>query len=283
LKSTKDGIGYDLKIPDKIYSLKSELREISGIHFFSDSVIAIEEDEDAAIFFLNLKNGEVYKQITFGKSGDFEDLEIIGDTGYMLKSDGKLFKVFPLSGTSEDINVTKYATGLSKENNTEGLCFDARQNKFLIACKGIPGTDGKYENKKAIYTYDLFTKTLSTEPFILIDNNEVMDKAGFGKTELMMDEIKAGKNTSDGTFTFQPSGIAIHPLTDQIYVISSVGKLLVVLNRDGKISDVIRLPHSQFSHPEGITFDSAGNLYISNEGGTGRGNILKFNFHKHEK
>jgi DNA-binding beta-propeller fold protein YncE len=76
--------------------------------------------------------------------------------------------------------------------------------------------------------------------------------------------------------------LAIHPFTRDIYVIASVGKLLVVLNPEGKIKHVIKLPVSVFKQPEGIAFDSAGNLFITNEGRNGKGNILKFLYLKDE-
>ena len=75
---------------------------------------------------------------------------------------------------------------------------------------------------------------------------------------------------------FMPSGIAIHPDTKDVFLISSVGKLLVVLNKNGKIIDMAPLKRSLFRQPEGITFDKEGNMFISSEGRGKKGYILKF-------
>ncbi|MBK7408618.1 MAG: SdiA-regulated domain-containing protein [Saprospirales bacterium] len=76
---------------------------------------------------------------------------------------------------------------------------------------------------------------------------------------------------------FAPSALAIHPLTGHLYLLSSVGKLLVVLDREtGAIIYVQKLKKSVHPQPEGICFDPDGTMYISNEGKDGNGLIHKF-------
>ena len=62
-------------------------------------------------------------------------------------------------------------------------------------------------------------------------------------------------------------------------MISSVGKLLIVLNRKGKVLDVKELDPKMFRQPEGICFSPTGDMFISNEGQGGKGYILKFQLH----
>ena len=77
---------------------------------------------------------------------------------------------------------------------------------------------------------------------------------------------------------FAPSGIAVHPKTQNIYVLSSQGKTLVVLHSDGQIAHIEKLEKEIHPQPEGICFDQEGNLFISNEGKEedGVGKIYKF-------
>jgi DNA-binding beta-propeller fold protein YncE len=79
---------------------------------------------------------------------------------------------------------------------------------------------------------------------------------------------------------FAPSALAIHPLSNDIYVISSVNKQLLVLAEDGKIKESYELTSKQFKQPEGMAFAANGDLYISNEGRGGDGNILLFRYQK---
>jgi uncharacterized protein YjiK len=75
---------------------------------------------------------------------------------------------------------------------------------------------------------------------------------------------------------FKPSGLAVHPETGHIFVIATVGKLLVILDARGSIIDMIPLDPDIFLQPEGIAFSPSGDLYISSEGRGGKGYILKF-------
>lgn len=75
---------------------------------------------------------------------------------------------------------------------------------------------------------------------------------------------------------FKPSGIAVHPKSNDIYIIGSVGKMMVVLNHTGEIKNLIPLNPKIFWQPEGICFSPDGDLYISSEGRGKAGYILKF-------
>ena len=62
--------------------------------------------------------------------------------------------------------------------------------------------------------------------------------------------------------------------------ISSVGKLLVIADKNGKVEQAIRLDPVLYNQPEGMTFAPNGDLYISNEGGEGIATILRFTYKK---
>lgn len=79
---------------------------------------------------------------------------------------------------------------------------------------------------------------------------------------------------------FAPSALAIHPLTAEVYVLSSAGKELIILTSEGKIKQSHKLPGKHFKQPEGMAFAPNGDLYISNEGKGGNGNILLFRYQK---
>jgi uncharacterized protein YjiK len=70
-------------------------------------------------------------------------------------------------------------------------------------------------------------------------------------------------------------------VTSEWFIISAVNKLLVVTDDKWKIKETCLLSSNIFNQPEGITFDSTGTLYISNEGDDlSEGNILKFERYK---
>jgi uncharacterized protein YjiK len=77
---------------------------------------------------------------------------------------------------------------------------------------------------------------------------------------------------------FSPSAIAVHPITGEIYVTSSKGKLLLVLDRQGRIVHLEKLKKSLHTQPEGICFDADGTMFIANEGKDGKAKIYKFRY-----
>lgn len=85
--------------------MPESLLEISGITFnksISDTIYAI-QDEEGKLFRLpwGIKKQNNAK---FGKKGDYEDLTIINDHAFILKSNGTLFS-FPMSdAVYEDVD-----------------------------------------------------------------------------------------------------------------------------------------------------------------------------------
>ena len=273
---------YDLNNPDANYKLPSYLEEISGLSYYGKDKIACIQDEKANIYILSLEKEKIINKYKFGDDADYEDIAIVGKTAFILRNNGQIFRVKNFK--NKDRKVKKFKTPLKEKNNTEGMAFDPLSNSLLIACKGSPSIEKEnlYEGYKAVYKFDLEKEKLNKTPYFLIDLERLdsyIDHNVFTKIS-----IKAAKRLHliESETNFQPSGIAIHPFHGQIYIISSVGKLLIILNRSGKVVDVQELDAKIFRQPEGICFSPTGDLYISNEGQGGKGYILKFRFSAYE-
>ena len=267
---------YKLDNPDDEYKLPSYLEEISGLSYYLKDVLVCVQDEKANIYILELDKEMKISKHDFGKDGDYEDIAIAGKTAYVLRNDGQIFRVKDFSKKGR--KVKKFKTPLSVQNDTEGLAYDPLTHTLLIACKGSPSIkdDNPYKGYRAVYTYDLETKDLVKKPYFLIDLDNLdgyRDQSTFTKFSL---KLAKTLRLVDSETSFKPSGIAIHPVFGDIYLISSVGKLLIVMDRRGKILDIHDLDIKLFRQPEGICFSPSGDLFISNEGQGGKGTILKF-------
>lgn len=269
---------YDLVSPSAKYKLPGSLAEISGISYYQPNRIACIQDEKGLIYIYDLKKERISSKHLFGKSGDYEGLAVVGDTAYILRSDGVIIKVEDF--TNKGRNVIKISTPLSTRNDAEGLVFDSATHALWIACKGSStlSPDAKNNGYKAVFRFDLSAEKLSDDPLFLVDlaRLPVMGKSSWVRKQ----SVRLGQALKllGEDWNFQPSGIAIHPVEDDIYIISHIGKRLVVLDRNGEIRSVNRLDPKTFRQPEGICFSPEGDLFISNEGDGGNGNILKFNY-----
>ncbi|MCX6275296.1 MAG: SdiA-regulated domain-containing protein [Bacteroidetes bacterium] len=267
------GFKYDLQHPSKEFELPHSLKEISGITFYSDHRLACVQDEKGKIYIYNMKKEEVKESVDFGADHDYEAIALAHDNFYVLHSTGTIFKITNFGNDSQQTK--KYDTFLKKENNTEGLCYDSISNSLLIACKGVSHKKGR-ENVKEIYSFDLLSENLNDKPTYKIhlqDLEQFMQEHHISKPET--EELHEQESKKGNSF-FEPSEIAVHPFTHEIYVLSSVGKLIVVLNRNGTIEEVAALDPAIAAHPEGMTFSEDGNLFISSEGKGSKKVILEF-------
>ena len=257
-----DSIPYDLQNPALVINLVSEeLKEISGLSptDIPGIYLAI-ADERGEVFFVDGNGGgAVKRRVLFRDKGDFEGVEMVEKIVWASKSDGDLFEIKDWG--KETPSISTFKTPLKKTDDVEGLAYDPERKSLLLACKGNP--DSAYARK--IYAFNLANKALDTLPVYSIDPLEVNQWVPY-----------TSKEKHD---FFSPSGLAVHPITGDVYVISTSLKRLVILDyQTGKIKSAQRLDKKILPQPEGISFDPQGNMLFSSEGKGGEGQLLKFNF-----
>jgi hypothetical protein len=271
-----EAAGYDfayrLAKPDQTWKLPLSLVEISGIATIDADRLACVQDEKGVIFVFNVKSGAVEREILFGDNGDYEGIEVVDRDAWILKSNGTLTHV-PDFLQDGQLSVSNYPTALSRKNDTEGLAYDPMTGNLLIACKEHPFLDKRAESGfRAVYSFHSESFSLDHNPLFLISTDTL---------QLYREKGVAGRPgglplTGKGEKAFQPSGIAIHPVSGDIFILASVGKLLVVLSRGGEILALADLRTAHFPKPEGICFGSDGTLFISSEGSLNSGTIHQF-------
>jgi hypothetical protein len=270
-------VPYKLSEPDQKFRLSNKLNEVSGINVTRDGKAVLIDDEIGSLFYYSLSTQKTIDTVAFSKTDNWEDLYVTNDTVYVLRNSGELAEVTRIKGDTAQVKIRIVNTGLHVSNDAEGLCYDKESKLFLIACKGNPGLKNsteKYKGRKAIYGYNFKTGHLNSTPVFLINVHKVESMILGTQTNLIRRIMNLFNVPTKSVF--QPAGIAIHPISGDIYVISAVGKVLILLDRKGTIKAARKLPPKLFTQPEGIAFDTAGNMFISNEERSGVGNILKF-------
>jgi len=254
---------YSLSDPDVIYKLPVRLEEISGLDYLGDRILLCVEDEEGILYFYNTREKKVTREIKFAKSGDYEGVTHIDNMAYVVKSNGNLY-TFPID-LDDEVEAIKIETAFTSSNNVEGLCPGHKKKEIYLACKENAEVDNNSIKGRAVYAFDLKKGKLIDPPYIHLTSevfNEALKQKGLKPSQYM---------------PFKPSGIALHPITGDVFIIGSVGKLLIVLDQSGKIKSVAPLSRKLFVQPEGICFDEQGVLFISSEGRGNDGYILEFN------
>ncbi len=257
---------------NKINELPQELSEISGITFLSDTVLVAIQDEEGILYYYNLRQNKIIKKQTFAGSGDYEDLVKVGSDMYVITSEGTLSQIKNFESTNPVL--TAIVTPFSKKNDIEGLAYDAKNDRLLIA----PKEHGLDQNKttKEIYGFDLKTMKFQAKPAYSIRLNEIEAQFhGDALEESSKKFLKAIGNQNMNKI-FRSSAITVKESTGEIFVLSSLNGLIIILNSQGVLNKIIQFSGVEYKQPEGIAFAPNGKLYISNEGGkSGIGNIIE--------
>ena len=255
---------YEVKFPDKKYFLPYVLEEISGLAWKDGNVLAV-DDETGKVFEYSFDERDIVHSIHFFKGDDFEGVELVGNEIYILRSDGDLFKLDYTA--SKESRGWEIETPLGKKNDTEGLGYDPESNILLIACKEKAELKEKDDfDGRAFYAFDLVSNSLIEQPLFTIGPKR-LKKFWEANRDMEYDKDR---------IKFKPSAIAFHPITKNYYILSSVGKMIVVVNKAGDILATYPISSKVLGQPEGITFSPEGDMYISSEGEGDRGYILKF-------
>lgn len=265
---------YNLNKPDVFYTLSDTLLEISGLTDIDSAHVGCVQDEKGMIFIYNLFEARIVSHLTFYLDGDYEGITRVGDDMYVLRSDGSIFKVKNYMSGKSSLQ-DSIATGIPITNN-EGLCYDEKNKRLLIAAKGKIKGDKDLRDTRFVYAYQIDSAKMIEKPILTFDLDDIANVMKTKNIDVTLVKKKNGEIKYDD-LKFLPSSIAIHPTLDNIYILSAVDRLLMVINRSGVIEDIIKLDEQLFPKPEGITFLPGGDMLISNEGKSGKANLMRFN------
>lgn len=253
----------DEKITIQIkWYLHPVLHEISGICWIDEQRMACVQDELGIIYIFNFLSAKIENKIPFAGPGDFESITKDGDTYFVMRSDGRIFEI--RMSSSKNPTVIQYDLPFDKTLDYEGFFYDKSKKRLLITFKEPdPQTKSKI---RGIYAFDPVKKTMSSKPVYEIDlSNPLINKQD-------KDDDKKDKDLYKNFF---PSDIAINPVTSEIYMTNGINPSILVLDKTGKMKRYFKLDKDNFPQPEGITFSSNGDMFLSSEGVKHNGIIAK--------
>ena len=248
--------GYDFNAA-RITNMKHNLDEISGICFTTadeKSVNAI-EDEHGKMYTIDLENGEPvsYK---FSSRADYEDLAFWNNTFFVLSSNGHITRYSRPSNGADPSDVVILDT-LLPAAEYEGMAV-LKDSLFVLA-----KVDKNFDQHSTMRIYRF-----------IIGPGAGLSAAGIVDA-VVPEQKKEGKNKA---VKFHPSCLAKNPADNNWYVISSINKQLFIFDDHFNFLQIIDLDPSLFRQPEGLTFNSKGDMLVSNEANGGTATILYFKY-----
>jgi hypothetical protein len=254
-KKVESPPGYNFTEPETI-RLPEELDEISGMAYDAQAnrILALNDEEGRIYEIIPGREGK-FRNSKFMKGGDFEDLCLVGEDLWALKSNGQLVLIRkPLTDSQQ---TEKFSFSARGPVDFETLFYLPQAGQLVILCKECRDFPGEVPG----FSFDINARRFSDSPAFRLDFSGIPEKERPDKKQ-----------------SLKPSGAAFHPLTGELFVLASANRRLVVTDSNGYAKKVYVLDQKTFKQPEGICFSPGGDLYISNEARAGTANIRKFTY-----
>jgi len=257
-KEYKSPPTYNLNKP-YIIKLPAELEEVSGIAYYGkDNSLFAESDEKGCLYKIFINKPTDIRKWKFSHKRNYEDIVLHDSTFYILNNNGDIISLIFLK---DSIIPHEYTFPENGKYEFEALYYDDKLQKLVLMCK-----DCEIDKNNAVSTYSFDPQQFTYSSGFTVDAKNISDVIGPKSTKL------------------KPSAASINPVTGEIYILSSINKLLLIAQRDGVVKEIYHLDPSIFTQPEGITFTPNGGLFISNEGGkTSPATILFYQFKSPDK
>jgi hypothetical protein len=235
--------------PMRVFTLPQVLGEASGVTLLDDRHLGLIDDEYGVLFIINSLNGNMVSTRRFGEDGDYEDLVSNGSRVFVLRSDGLIADI--RDWRSATLDVRRHSIRLPSGCDAEGLAFDTRAGRLLIACRNsVLGTAGRVLQSVIVNEDRLQPDALPTALNVLLppENSGAAIRA---------------------SMPLEPSAIAVHPSSGDLYVLSASARSLVVLDRTRVARQLWRVSAPMFEKPEGLAIAAGNDVWVVSEAHSG--------------
>ena len=162
---------------------------------------------------------------------------------YVLISNGDIEVVQFGKDNAVTTSLISFPDEYKSKNEFESMYYDDSLQQLILVCKDC---NKNAEDPVTVWGYSFAAKKYNSLDSV-IKILPVTDK----------DDAKPIK--------LRPSAAAINPVTNELYIVNSINKLLVITDRKGKLIATHELDPDIYLQPEGIAFTPWGDLLITNE------------------
>lgn len=246
-ESSTGGLGQ----PSTTIELPKALREVSGVVAAADRFLCV-QDERGQLYVVDGR-GQLQEQRKFGGKGDYEDLAVVGDELFVLRSDGTLLQR-RLGGGDAGVEFALGRPGLEYES----LAYDAPRHRLLLAAKAATAPGVPLGAVRDVLAFDLGRRELATTPALQLSLDACARAAA-----------AAGHR---GRFALRIGALAVDPGGEVLWVLAGADGLLFAVAWNGDVRAAWRLDTRLLPQAEGLSFDATGRLWFASEaaGGTAR-------------
>ena len=247
---------FDLEHPSTVSSFPMGVSSFSDVTMLDSTHLVGIEPINGNVVLIDLLSNSISSQLSLGSDYRFVDVSRMDSTLILFDSDSKVHFLLPPYDSTSFIS-----TNETKENfNTTGICIHPSTKRLFLLGEAQEIEDGQFSS--FLYSFNLNKKQFKEEPLFEINSIDVETFALNNNLPLPRHKVTFAGDTIEG-LDFNPTAIAVHPKTNEIYVLSSTDRSLVVYNQFGQVVNFTTLDAHLFSKPTGMTFQDNGDLLIT--------------------
>jgi hypothetical protein len=186
-------------------------------------------------------------------TGDFEDIQIVGERFFLLSSNGILLE-FREGKDGELVAFRAFDTGLARACELEGLTHDASSRSLLLLCKHP--YRAAWHRQVVVLAWSLESGRLDPAPRLLLPERRIARLTD-------VDE-------------FHGSAIAIAPESGDLVLVAGPQRRIIEISPAGELLAGRTLRPRLHRQPEGLAFDADRTLLISDEAAGGRPTLTAY-------
>jgi hypothetical protein len=267
---------YNLNDEGSIEHLPFGVNHIAGLTSLTGNQLCFYQEKNGTISIYDLKGDSLINQITIGDLGTCLSLVQYDSTFYMLTDQAQLHEIHP---PIEENPVATIDLMLPQEEILS-MCLDKRDNQFLLCSSSrTPGDKGNILH--TVYSLALQAGAEELEPLFTIEAQEIESFVN-AQNQSSKNHMLYGKVDSLCHLNFEPKSIAVHPKSNEIYILSPNDRAITVCNKAGEVINFIALNDKKCSNPGKLTFLQNGDLIITNEGPTALPSLVRFNWNRYK-
>lgn len=247
---------FDLQHPNSVQTLPMGIQPFSDIALLDSTHLLGLNQESGMMFVYDLNDYSVVPFLSWDMESKIRNISTL-DSTLLLVDDAK--HIHFLSSPYDSSSLTT----LNLENeqfDPTSVCYHKETNRLFLIASNEERTEG-YSNS-SIYAYNLNQRKLNAQPLFSISGEDIEAFAIQNNLMIARSDLSIMDDTLE-SMNFTPTAIAVHPKTNEIYILSGSDHSLAVFNQFGEIVNFTTLDKNTFSHPSAMTFKKNGDLVIT--------------------
>lgn len=248
---------FNLENPNKIQTLPSGLLPFSDMTILDSSHVLALQGARKSLVMYNMDLNEFSAMQPLGMNGAIQDIVAVDSLIYLFDDAMKVY----VSSFPFDSSKTTLVSEQELDWESAAVCHHPLTHRLFVA----PYIESEEESSlRSIYAYNLNKNYFSQSPLFSFDVEVVESFANENGIKISSFKVSQLMDTILG-LTLKPSSIAVHPKTNEVYLLSTDDRALVVFNQFGEIQNFAVLDPVHFPSPRGMSFAKNGDLLISND------------------